>query len=95
MLLAPTPAWQALSQPDRDALLDDLFVRVFNAFPGVRLRQYDSEAFGHRVGAVLVWEAEDLADYRDAVGLLREHPLLARPCFQIIDTIVAAEHQGA
>lgn len=94
MLLGATTHWQALPQPERDELLDDVFVRVFNAFPGVRLRQYDSDAFDRRVGAVLVWEAEDLAEYRDAVALLREHPLLTRPYFHVVDTIMAAEHLG-
>jgi hypothetical protein len=95
MLLAATAAWQALPRCERDALMDDLFVRVFNACPGVSLRQYDAAAFDARGRAVLMWEVSDTADYREAVSLLHEHELLTRPHFEVAETIVAAELAGA
>ncbi len=95
MLLRATPRWHAMPQDERHAVLDDVFARVFSSVPGVSLRHYDAGAFGNRYSAVVVWETADMAAYREAVALLRDHEFFARPCFELLDTIVGAEHDGA
>lgn len=91
MLLSATEAWHALPRHARDALMDALFVRVYESCPGVRLRQYDAAGFDGAGRAVLVWEVRDAGDWREATALLHEHELLREPYLRLVDTVVAAE----
>lgn len=91
MLLSATDSWRALARQARDALMDALFVRVYESCPGVRLRQYDAAGFDGGGRAVLVWEVRDAEDWREATTLLHEHPLLREPYLRLVDTVVAAE----
>jgi hypothetical protein len=87
MLLRATGTWQALSKDEREAICDRARLKVFNRFPDVRLNFFDASAFHGRCSDVLVWEAGDMPEYRDAVDTLRSDELLAGPYFDVLDVI--------
>jgi hypothetical protein len=90
MLLKATPQWQGLSAQERHAVLDETLTFVFEAFPEVRLRYYDSEAFHGRCAGVAAWETSDLQAYYELVAALRDTDFLARH-FEVADAIIGAE----
>lgn len=87
MLLKATASWLALSQHERETICDRARLKVFNRFPDVRLSFFDASAFHGRCSDVLVWEAGDMPEYRDAVDALRCDELLAKPYFDVLDVI--------
>ena len=91
MLLQSTPGWRALELDEQHAHHDALLERVFEAYPELSLRRFDSAAFAGRCSDVLVWETSDVAQYYEAVEALREAGLLTRPWFEIVDVIPAIE----
>ena len=54
MLLRATPAWLALGRGERLAFHDETLQLVFEGFPAVTLRYYDTEAFHGRCSGVAV-----------------------------------------
>jgi len=91
MLLQSTSPWRALELDEQHAHHDALLERVFEAYPDLSLRRFDSAAFGGRCSDVLVWETSDVAQYYEAIAALREAELLTRPWFEIVDVIPAIE----
>src|SRR5215213_9863483 len=91
MLLQSTPCWRALERDQQHAHHDALLVRVFDAYPELSLRRFDSAAFAGRCSDVLLWETSDVAQYYEAVEALRDAGLLTRPWFEIVDVIPAIE----
>jgi hypothetical protein len=91
MLLKATAHWHALEPPAREAALDDALARVFNGFPGVRFRFWETAAFSTRCAAVMLWEAESLKDYQAAVQSLAGCDFFGRPLFEPLEVIVGAE----
>ena len=91
MLLQSTPRWRALGLDEQHAHHDALLTHVFEAYPELSLRRFDSAAFAGRCSDVLVWETSDVAQYYEAVEALREAGLLTRPWFEIVDVIPAIE----
>lgn len=87
MLLKATASWLALGKDERDAICDRARLKVFNRFPDVRLSFFDASAFHGRCSDVLVWEASDMPEYREAVDTLRCDELLAKPYFDVLDVI--------
>ena len=94
MLLKATARWLALSPDERDAICDRARLKVFNRFPDVRLSFFDASAFHGRCSDVLVWEAGDMPEYRDAVDTLRSDELLAQPYFELLDVIPSLADRG-
>jgi hypothetical protein len=91
MLLHATPQWRALDRHARDAHHDALLARVFDGYPEVRVRRFESTAFDGRCSELLLWETEDVAQYVHAVETLREAGLLGAPWFETLDVIPAVE----
>lgn len=91
MPLKASPQWLALPRDDREAFHDGVLARVFEGFPGVRLRWFDAQAFHGRCCGVAMWEADTLADYHELAEALRETPFFAPPYFEVLDVIVSAE----
>jgi hypothetical protein len=91
MLLKATAHWLALEAEEREAALDEALARVFNGFPGVSFRFYETAAFSSRCSAVMLWEAEALKDYQEAVQSLGRCALFGRPLFEPLEVIVGAE----
>jgi hypothetical protein len=91
MLLKATAHWLALDAEEREAALDEALARVFNGFPGVSFRFYETAAFSSRCSAVMLWEAEELKDYQEAVRSLGRCDVFARPLFEPLEVIVGAE----
>jgi len=91
MLLQSTPRWRALELDEQHAHHDALLVRVFENYPDLSLRRFDSTAFAGRCSDVLVWETNDVAQYHDAVEALSDAGMLTRPWFEIVDVIPAVE----
>jgi hypothetical protein len=91
MLLQSTPRWRALDASEQHAHYDSVLMRVFEGYPDLRLRRFDSAAFAGRCSDVLLWETSDVAQYHDAIASLREAGLLSPPWFEAIDVIPAVE----
>ena len=91
MLLQSTPRWRALSLDEQHAHHDALLERVFEPYPDLSLRRFDSAAFAGRCSDVLVWETSDVAQYCEAVEALRDRGLLGPTWFEIVDVIPAIE----
>jgi hypothetical protein len=68
---------------------------VFEAYPELSLRRFDSAAFAGRCSDVLVWETSDVAQYHDAVERrCATVDRWARPWFEVVDVIPAVEDEG-
>ena len=91
MLLQSTPRWRALELDAQLAHHDALLVRVFDAYPELSLRRFDSAAFAGRCSDVLVWETSDVAQYYEAVASLRDAGPLGAVWFDVVDVIPAVE----
>jgi len=87
MLLKATTRWLALDRAERDEVYDGALMRVYNHFPSVRVRFFDSSGFSGRCSDVLMWETTDMPEYRDAVASLHEHAFFGQPCFEIVEVI--------
>ena len=94
MLLRGTPLWRALELDEQHARHDELLVRVFEAYPELSLRRFDSAAFASRCSDVLVWETSDVAQYHDAIAALRDGGPLGPVWFEIVEVIPAVEDHG-
>jgi hypothetical protein len=94
MLLQSTPRWRALELDEQLARHDALLVQIFEAYPELSLRRFDSTAFAGRCSDVFVWETSDVAQYHDAVTALRDAGPLAPAWFEIVDVIPAVEDAG-
>lgn len=91
MLLKASAHWQALEPEAREAALDDALVRVFNGFPGVSFRFYETAALSSRYAAVMLWTAASPGDYQDAAQSLRSCDFFGRPLFEPAEVIIGAE----
>lgn len=72
MLVRTTPAWLALTPPERFAWLGKTVEPLLAAHPAVSLRYFDAEAFTGHFTDVLMWETADLSAYQSLVEGLRE-----------------------
>jgi hypothetical protein len=94
MLLQSTPRWRALALDEQQAHHDALLVHVFEAYPELSLRRFDSTAFAGRCSDVLVWETSDVAQYHEAARALRDGGPLGAVWFEVLDVIPAVEDDG-
>jgi hypothetical protein len=91
MLLQSTPHWRALSVDEQHAHHDALLTQVFDGYPELQLRHFDSTAFAGRCSDVLLWETADVAQYYHAVERLRDRGPLGSQWFNVVDVIPAVE----
>jgi len=91
MLLQSTSAWRALDPDAQLAHHDAILMRVFDGYPDLTLRRYESVAFAGRCSDVLWWETPDSTQFHDAVSALREARLLGAPWFEVVDTIALVD----
>lgn len=90
MLLRTTPAWLALSRPERAGIAGKAFSDAMTD-GAVSLRYFDAEAFHGRVTDVAMFDAQDLFAYYAVVERLRDSPLFSVPYFQVVDVVPALE----
>jgi hypothetical protein len=90
MLLDATTHWRALGPAAQRDALDQVLVMIFNGYPALRMSHYAADAHG-RCSDVIVWEAQDPAQYCAAVQALREHPFFGAPWFEVVDVVSAFE----
>jgi len=94
MLLQSTPRWCALALDEQQAHHDALLSRVFEVYPELSLRHFDSTAFAGRCSDVLFWETSDVAQYHEAARALRAGGPLDAAWFEVVDVIPAVEDDG-
>jgi len=94
MLLQSTSRWRALGQDEQHAHHDALLMRVFESYPELSLRRFDSTAFAGRCSDVLFWETSDVTQYHEAVAALRDGGPLGPAWFEVVDVIPAVEDDG-
>jgi hypothetical protein len=94
MLLRSTARWRALALDEQLARHDALLSRVFETYPELSLRHFDSTAFAARCSDVLVWETSDVAQYHEAAQALRDGGPLGAVWFELVDVIPAVEDDG-
>jgi len=87
MLLQSTSAWRALDTDAQLAHHDAILMRVFDGYPDLTLRRFESVAFAGHCSDVLWWETPDTTQFHDAVGALQEARLIGAPWFEVVDTI--------
>ncbi|HKX39886.1 MAG TPA: darcynin family protein [Burkholderiaceae bacterium] len=91
MLLQSTSRWRTLSVDEQHAHHDALLMQVFEGYPELKLRHFDSTAFAGRCSDVLLWETTDVAQYYHAVEWLRDRGPLGAQWFEVVDVIPAVE----
>jgi len=91
MLLAATRHWRELGPAARREVFDETLEIVFNGFPALRMSHYAAGAFDARCSDVIVWEAGDVAQYHEAIALLRREALFGAPLFEIVEVIAGVE----
>ena len=90
MLVRTTPAWLALSPPDRFAFVRTVVQPVLVRHPAVSLRYFDSEAFNATYSDVIMWETADLFAYQAVVEELRETPFWG-VYFEVVEIVASIE----
>ena len=90
MLVNATPAWLALTPPERFAFVDETIRAFLPQHPSVSLRYFDAEAFSARVSDVMMWTVGDMAQWLSLVEHLRETRFWG-DYFEIVDIIPAVE----
>jgi Darcynin, domain of unknown function len=55
------------------------------------MSHYAAGAFDARCSDVIVWEAGDVAQYHEAIALLRREALFGAPLFEIVEVIAGVE----
>lgn len=94
MLVRTTPAWIALTPPERFAFLDETIKPILGRHPGVSMRYFDSEAFHARYSDVIMWETPDLLAYQAIVEELRETRFWG-DLFEIVEIVASIENAYA
>lgn len=89
MLLQATTHWRALDPEARDAFRERVLMQVFQGFPGLRLRQFEtcSTRWDTQCAEVAVWETDDVEEYHAAVQALHECEYFGTPYFEVISVI--------
>ncbi|QMU70345.1 darcynin family protein [Streptacidiphilus sp. P02-A3a] len=92
ILVKTTPAWLALTVPERvTAFTTQVLPAIEARTSGVRSRFYDTEFYSARVTDVWVWEAEDHHAYQLLIDALRETPFWDH-YFEVVDLLVGTEN---
>ena len=91
MLVRATPAWLALSPKERFAFLEDEVQGRLEDHPGVALRFWDVEHLSARVSDVLLFETQDLAQYRSLIEGIRE-TLFWDHYFEVLEILPGIEN---
>ncbi len=91
MLLAATRHWRELDPAARREVFDATLAIVFNGFPALRMSHYAAGAFDTRCSDVIVWQAGDVAQYHEAIALLRREAFFGAPLFEIVEVIAGVE----
>ena len=72
MLVEATPHWLALAPKERFAFLDEEIQSRLEKHPEVRMRFWDVEHLSARVSDVILFETQDLRQYRSLIEGIRE-----------------------
>ena len=91
LLVRATPAWLALAPEARFAFLEEEIQGRLEAHPGVALRFWDVEHMSARVSDVLLFETQDLAQYRSLIEGIRE-TLFWDHYFEVLEILPGIEN---
>lgn len=89
MLLQATSHWRSLDAARRAAFRERVLVLVFENFPTLRLRQFETceSRWDTQCAEVAVWETPDLDEYHAAVEALHGCEYFGLPYFEVINVI--------
>lgn len=91
ILLRATPEWLRLSRRERGARVDTHVAPLLRAYPAVRTRHFDAEAFSTVCSDVMLVETTDLTQYYSFIEGLRDSPMVTVPYFEFLHIIPALE----
>ena len=94
LLVRATPAWLALSPEERFGFLEEEIQGRLEDHPAVSLRFWDVEHFSARVSDVLLFETQDLSQYRSLVEGIRE-TLFWDHYFEVLEILPGIENAYA
>ena len=94
LLVRATPEWLALTPRDRFAFLEEEIQSRLAAHPTVSLRFWDVEHFSARVSDVLLFETQDLDQYRSLIEGIRE-TLFWDHYFEVLEILPGIENAYA
>jgi len=91
ILLRATSEWLRMSRRERSARVDTHLVPLLRAYPAVRTRHFDAEAFTTVCSDVMLVETTDLTQYYSFIEGLRDSPMVTVPYFEFLHIIPAIE----
>jgi hypothetical protein len=94
MMLQATRHWHELAPPAQREVFDDLLNHIFNRYPDLRMSHYAVTPVGARCSDLVVWEADDVAQYHEAVDALRRQAFFGAPLFEIVEVIAGVAADG-
>lgn len=94
ILVKTTPAWLALSPPERFTFLGEEVQPILAAHPDVTMRFWDTEHFNARVTDVILFETQTLRSYAMVVEKLRETRFWG-PYFDVVEVLPGIENAYA
>ena len=94
ILVKTTPAWLALSPPERFAFLGEEVQPILAAHPDVTMRFWDTEHFNARVTDVVLFETQNLRSYSMVIEKLRETRFWG-PYFDVVEVLPGIENAYA
>jgi hypothetical protein len=92
MLLNALPAWLRLDRTQRRAFHAEVVAPILAAYPAVRMRYFDAEAFSGRCSDIAAFETEDLQAYADLIEALRDTAFFGAPYYEVVEIIPAIEN---
>ena len=94
MLVQATPNWLGLKPPERFAFLDEEIQSRLASHPAVRMRFWDVEHLSARVSDVILFETQDLAQYRSLIEGIRETKFWGH-YFEVLEILPGIENAYA
>ncbi len=89
--LTATPAWLALTRPERQEVIHEHIEPLLRRHDAVNVRWFDAEAWSAAPSDVLVAETDDITAWSDMFEELRDTPLWSVPYFLVERIIPAVE----
>lgn len=91
VLLRATPAWLALTRPQRRAVTAEHLEPLLTRSPELRVRHFDAEAFSAVCSDVMLIETRDPAHHYFFMERLRDSLFLTVPYFELVHIVPAIE----
>ena len=89
--LTATPAWVALTRPERQEVISTHIEPLLRGHDAVTVRSFEAEAWSAAPSDVLLVETDDITAWSDLFEELRDTPLWSVPYFVVEQIVPAAE----